>query len=979
MPDTVMSKSRWLTPISKVWYSQSQHFILDAVIVLLISAILGGGIMLQDRKNQHNNLQRQLGFEFGSLIEKIKKAVDIPSNLGSYVTMSDGITQSQLELFYKKTLLTEDPTWAPLALQVAPNGIVTFEAPWTGGPHIGHDLFADPKRKIEAKAAAEQLRSVIAGPLQLKQGGTAIIVRHPILYDVNTASPEVWGLAIALLDWAPIAKKISEIEKSTKTEIEVYIENISGSLMAYPEISKDISVPFDATTIPLELGNFYYSFNFRYSPSTIAVLLISVVSLSFFLLAAVYRSRESRQKEILAHNTSQSWLKVLESSPSATNLLNSSFIIQNTSEGWTRLTGYSRDETIGNDILSFIVEEEQDLARAKREAALTNIKKGRDEATETYTLRTKSGTKLQVSIVANAVEGAEGQAYSYVSAVSDVTDLARQKTLAETLLNRSAAMIISQSSEWKILTCSDAWINQLGYTREETVGHDLLEFMEPEDAVISKEFRENLKSHGVENRIVRNSVRFRSKTGELRYVELQSVVEGAGSDWINIITMTDVTPLMGAKEKLQKLVNEDELTGLYSRRGMKEKCNDGLRKKDTGVYILDLDHFKSVNDSYGHEAGDELLIELGQTIKRLTETGGCAARLGGEEFAIIRSWQGWEEAKEFGEALRLALEQTVILYNGRHISRTASIGIAMLPVSAPLSEAMHLADHFAREGKKRGRNIVSAGEDKELRALQLRGTFITAEEVQLALEAGEFYYAVQPIWNVRDQRIEGFEALIRWQRADGTVLSPLQFVNLFDHVTRAPNFAALNNAMRKDVLAKLSDFPEAYVSFNYTPDQLSYIGASEALIGVYEAAKDSTSRIIMIELSEISLSERYDLEVLQTELKVLSENGFIIALDDFGVESSNLNRLQQLPIDVVKLDKNLIDNLTTSKKVSAIVLGISKVVESLNMKVIAEGVETNQQAQTLMHCDAVVQQGYVHAKPMRPEEVAGQLSMIGSV
>ena len=551
--------------------------------------------------------------------------------------------------------------------------------------------------------------------------------------------------------------------------------------------------------------------------------------------------------------------------------------------------------------------------------------------------------------------------------------------MAETLLNRNAAMIISQSSEWKILTCSDAWINQLGYTREETVGHDLLEFMEPEDAVISKEFRENLKSHGVENRIVRNSVRFRSKTGELRYVELQSVVEGAGSDWINIITMTDVTPLMEAKEKLQKLVNEDELTGLYSRRGLKERFNDGLRKKDTAVYIFDLDHFKSVNDSYGHEAGDELLMELGQTIKCLTETDGCAARLGGEEFAIIRPWQGWEEAKEFGEALRLALEQTVILYNGRHISRTASIGIAMLAVSAPLSEAMHLADHFAREAKTRGRNIVCAGEGHELRALKLRGTFITAEEVQLALEAGELYYAVQPIWNVRDQRIEGFEALIRWQRADGTVLSPLQFVNLFDEVTRKPTYAALNNAMRKDVLAKLSDFPEAYVSFNYTLDQLSYLGASEALIGLYEAAKDSTSRIIMIELSEMSLSERYNLEALHTELKVLSENGFIIALDDFGIESSNLNRLQQLPIDVVKLDKTLIDNLTTSRKVNALVHGIVKVVESLTMKLIAEGVETNQQVSELMKFGELSQQGFVHAKPMRPEEVMGQLSKIGSI
>ena len=978
MPFTNIRKSRWLVRIGQAWNLQSQSFILYALF-FSISAILSSVVVIQDKKIQFNNLQREIGYAFDILLDKINGAVNIPGNLGSFVSINGGITQSQLELFFETILLTEDPTWAPLALQVAPNGVVTFEAPWTGGPHIGHNLFADPNRKIEAIAAAQELTSVIAGPLQLMQGGTAIIVRHPILFDLDTASPEVWGLAIALIDWAPIAQTISEIEMNASIDIEVYIDNMSGPRMAYPEISDDISLPFETTSIPFGLGNLYYSFNLRYIPSNLAIGLILVILLSLFLLATVHRTRESRQKELLLFNSSLAWLKILETSPSAINLMNSSFIIQNTSEGWTRLTGFSRDETIGNDIVSFLVEEDQDLARASREAALTNIKSGNDEATETYTLCTKSGTKLQVTIVANLVEGGGEHATSYVSAVTDVTDLVRQKILAETLLNRNAAMIISQSSEWKVLTCSDAWINQLGYTREETVGHDLLEFMEPEDAVISKEFRETLKSHGVENRIVRNSVRFRSKTGELRYVELQSVLEGAGSDWINIITMTDVTPLMEAKEKLQKLVNEDELTGLYSRRGLKERFDDEFHNKDTGVYIFDLDHFKSVNDSYGHEAGDDLLRDIGQTIKRLTETGGCAARLGGEEFAIIRSWQGWEEAKEFGEALRLALEQTVIVYGGRHISRTASIGIAMLPVSAPLSEAMHLADHFAREAKKRGRNIVCAGEGHELRALELRGTFITAEEVQLALEAGEFYYEVQPIWNVRDQRIEGFEALIRWQRADGKVLSPLQFVNLFDHVTRAPTFAALNNSMRKDVLAKLSDFPEAYVSFNYTLDQLSYIGASEALIGVYEAAKDSTSRIIMIELSERSLSERYDLEVLQTELKVLSENGFIIALDDFGVESSNLNRLQELPIDVVKLDKTLIDNLTTSQKVNATVRGVVDIATNVNVNVISEGVETNQQVNELLECGSFSQQGFVHAKPMRPEEVMGKLFKIGSI
>jgi diguanylate cyclase (GGDEF)-like protein/PAS domain S-box-containing protein len=679
-----------------------------------------------------------------------------------------------------------------------------------------------------------------------------------------------------------------------------------------------------------------------------------------------------------ARAEAEAWLQVLERSPSATLLRDSSFIIRNASHGWTQLTGFSRDETVGRDFPSFLVEEEQDRHKVVRQESLKAIKTGRDEALNVWTLRTNSGAKLQVTIMGNAVAGPTAQEAMVVLSITDITEFAAQKVLADTLLNRNAVMVISQSDDWKIQTCSDAWTNQLGYTREETVGHDLNEFMELEDVMISNEFRETLKSQKASKNVIRNTLRFRTKAGELRQIELQSVVTELEGNFVNIVTLVDVTDMMRTQHQLQMLVQRDELTGLYSRRGLRERFSDGKRKKTVGVYILDLDHFKAVNDSYGHEAGDVLLSAMGQTMTRLTEKGGCAARLGGEEFAIMRPWQGWEEAKEFGEVLRLALEQTVVVNGSRPISRTASIGIAMLRASEVLSDAMRLADDFAREAKTRGRNMVCAGEEEELHALRLRGTFITAEEIQLALEAGEFYYAVQPFWDVEARRIEGFEALIRWQKADGTVLSPLQFVSMFDEVTREPAFAALNTAMRKDVLAKLSDFPEAYVSFNYTLERLAYVGASEELMDIYEVAKDYSDRVIMIELSEMALTQRGDYNVLRAELKALGENGFMIALDDFGVASSNLNRLQELPIHVVKLDKTLIDDFHTSERVRSIVSGIAMIVRSLNMKVIVEGVEITQQAQALMHHHIVTQQGYVHAKPMRPEEVMGQLSKIGA-
>ena len=827
----------------------------NTIAVSLLSVIFGVSIIFWDRENQLNDQRRDIGHKFDALLSKIDTAVSIAKSLGSYVTIHGEITQSQLDLFFKSLELTENQEWVPMAIQVAPNGIVTFEAPWTGGPHIGHDLFSDPQRKTEAIAAARMLTSVIAGPLQLMQGGTALIVRHPILTDLNTDTPEVWGLAITLIDWVPIAQRISEIEKSSGTEIEVYVETLSGTRMGYPEVSADATLPFDSTSTPFGLGTFHYSFNPRYSPSGFAILIILVISGTFFLLVAVYRSRE-RAQDLRSHEADYKKSEsLLAAGTSAYTVVDENFKHVIVSEAALKLCGFS-----GAEAPPYITT--WNLTEDERQAQLQKIR---------------------------ALEIGEILRFSQVD-----------------------------------------------------------EMQTPD---------------GREIRIRRSSRWFTNPLGEGRLL------------WTSL---DDVTELMNTQRQLQMLVDHDELTGLYSRRGLKERFSDGKRKKTAGVYIFDLDQFKSVNDSYGYKVGDMLLSAMGQTMTRLTETGGCAASLGGQEFAIVRPWQGWDEAKEFGEVLRLALEQTVVSDETRPISRTASIGIAMLDTSEALSEAMHLADHLAREAKVRGRNMVCAGEEEELRALELRGTFITAEEVQLALEAGEFYYTVQPIWNVGDRRIEGFEALIRWQKADGTVLSPLQFVNVFGEVTREPAFAALNTAMRKDVLAKLSDFPEAYVSFNYTLEQLGYVGASEALMGVYEVAKDSANRVIMIELSEKALSQRGDLDVLRAELKTLGENGFVIALDDFGVESSNINRLQELPIQVVKLDKTLIDDLTTSEKVRSIVCGIALTIKNLNMQVIVEGVETTQQAQILMDQNLYVHQGYLHAKPMRPEEVVGQLSKIGA-
>lgn len=562
---------------------------------------------------------------------------------------------------------------------------------------------------------------------------------------------------------------------------------------------------------------------------------------------------------------------------------------------------------------------------------------------------------------------------------TDVTELHKQKKqleeqmkFVELLLNRNPAIVMSQTRNWAIQTCSDAWTQQFGYSREETVGRDLTDFMPTEDAKVSKTFRESdlLGSSGPP--IVKNVLTLLTKQGERRSVELQSIIENEDGDWRNIIAMTDISPIVRARDELQRLVENDELTGLKSRRGLRRRFTDGERKTDYGFFLIDLDYFKSVNDGYGHEAGDRLLQAVADSLVDITETVGCPFRLGGEEFAVVRPWDGWAEAALFAEELRRKLEQASVLFQGKLIQRTASIGYIEVKENDELSTAMHLADLAQREAKSSGRNKSLPADAEMLRSLERRGAFIGIDHIQAALDAGEFYYDVQPIVHAGNDRIAGFEALIRWQKPNGDIVMPDMFIEPLHEVVRQPFFGKLKNELRVDVVKSLAQFKGRYVGFNFVLEEIAHPGAAEKIYKAFCGTIEESNIRILIEISERAFHSRVDSEMLIGELEKLRDMGFLIALDDFGVESSNIQRLQQFPIDVVKLDRSLIRELVDNERQRTTVFSIARMIENLGLTCIVEGVETEQQAQMLQEMGLVVHQGFFHARPMSPEAIVAR-------
>lgn len=421
--------------------------------------------------------------------------------------------------------------------------------------------------------------------------------------------------------------------------------------------------------------------------------------------------------------------------------------------------------------------------------------------------------------------------------------------------------------------------------------------------------------------------------------------------------------------ELKKISFRDPLTNLYNRRFFMTQDSAQSQAKEWGVYLIDIDEFKSLNDSYGHSAGDQLLIAIAKTLKGSIKRGELLARLGGEEFGVIRPWQGWQDARTFAEDLRKAVQNTQVVIHDRPVNCTISVGFSKREPGDSFNRAVYFADLACRQAKLMGKNSVKPADGDLFRSLEEEGVFIKRDELEAALENDELYYAAQSIVSHPNSTVEGFEALIRWEKSDGTIVLPHQFINLLYTVVRQPKYRDRMIELRREFVDSLKDFPEAYLSFNYRVEELAYPGAAEQIHDIMSQIKDSPERSIIIEINERAMAnERLQVKVVTQELTRLRQLGYQVALDDFGSESSNLNRLQDLPIDIAKIDKRLALSLENSTRDRITVKTIADLMKSLGIKPVVEGVENKSIADILLEMGITSQQGYFHSFPTRPQE-----------
>ncbi|MFZ5428488.1 MAG: putative bifunctional diguanylate cyclase/phosphodiesterase [Thermodesulfobacteriota bacterium] len=477
----------------------------------------------------------------------------------------------------------------------------------------------------------------------------------------------------------------------------------------------------------------------------------------------------------------------------------------------------------------------------------------------------------------------------------------------------------------------------------------------------------------------------RRKSGEAypEWLSIRAVRDGAGRLSRYVSVFSDLTDLKRHKDILLHEAYHDPLTGLPNRHLFLDRLNVVLRQsrsegRPVGVICLDLDRFKTVNDSLGHVAGDIVLSEVGHRLSVLLRRADTLSRFGGDAFyMLLADLRDPEDAAHVAGRILTSLARPMEV-RGHDLHVGASVGITIAPADgddpARLMQNAEMAMYRAKEAGRN--NFTFFTEDLGNRVL---GALRMENDLRKALSRREFVLHYQPRVDVFTGAVTGMEALARWVLPDGSIVPPSEFIPVAEETGLIVQLGewVLEEACRQTRLWTQEGLGGLKVSVNLSPVQLEQPGLAAKIGTVLERTGLAPGQL-EVEVTESLFLKGF--ETARASLSSLAETGVAVALDDFGTGYSSLAYLKRLPISTLKIDKSFVDGLPDDKDDAAIVTSIVSIAANLKLDVVAEGVETLEQLEFLRGLDCCGGfQGYLFARPLPPMEFAALLTRGGMV
>jgi diguanylate cyclase (GGDEF)-like protein/PAS domain S-box-containing protein len=507
----------------------------------------------------------------------------------------------------------------------------------------------------------------------------------------------------------------------------------------------------------------------------------------------------------------------------------------------------------------------------------------------------------------------------------------------------------------------------LGREPASLVGRRLTELAHPDTAIETQRVIERLA--GDPGRVDTFPLRLRAEDGEYR--DLEAVADNRIADpSINgvLINLRDVSERVELERRLRHQAFHDALTGLANRVLFEDRLNHALvrggrRSSSVAVLFVDLDDFKTVNDSLGHAAGDELLRVIAHRLTEALRAQDTAARLGGDEFAVLLEDLGSEaEALEVAERMREALAPPATIA-GHRLSVLASIGLAYTEPSVTAEEVLRNADLAMYAAKERGKAQVAAFDsvmlDRVIERLEVTG------QLERAVEEQEFALVYQPLVDLQSGALAGVEALLRWDHPTRGRLAPDRFIDLAESsgaivpIGRWVLMTACEQLRQwkttHDAASGLTMSVNVSTRQLADPDFPGHVRAALDAAGI--AAEDLT-----LEITEHLLLE--DSEQIHGQLRTLKQIGVKLAVDDFGTGYSALSYMQTFPIDTLKIDRSFVSGIDSDPERAGLVRGIIEMGHSLRLDIVTEGIEEVAEADLLRELRSDLGQGFLFSRPI---------------
>jgi diguanylate cyclase (GGDEF)-like protein/PAS domain S-box-containing protein len=611
-------------------------------------------------------------------------------------------------------------------------------------------------------------------------------------------------------------------------------------------------------------------------------------------------------------------------------------------------------------VVPYGVEEIVDRARTSGEAIVRHERLDADTTTSVVALH--RGDEATSSIMVAHKIGAQLSS-ACCQVLDEVNRLLGQVELridaerySQTAFGDSPIGIVMTDDRWRIVTCNRAFASFLGYdTPGDLVG------LGPNDLLDTDARAPQGGTHDIP---------LRRKDGQRVWATSHSTgIQTAVSDtpmWL--VHIEDITERRRAEQLLRFQATHDELTGLANRRRLHDVCEQLLDGGDsTAVILLDLDRFKLINDSLGHDRGDELLVVIADRLRLAIRPGDTVARLGGDEFAVVLAGPtDVYEAGRIADRLLRLLGEPVQL-GSQTVYPSASLGVAVADGAATVSDLMRRADIAMYRAKAGGRGRHEAF-DEDLRS-EVQVRMETEAGLRRALRNHELVVHYQPEVSLRTGEILGAEALVRWQHPERGLLFPGDFIEVAEETGLVVDLGThvLFEACRSAVTWPGDDL---VVRVNFAAAQLQ----RPETVGLVSHALEQTGlppHRLCVEITESAMMG--DLEKAEMILGRLKELGVHVAVDDFGTGFSSLAYLKRFPVDALKIDREFVMVLGDRDEDNAFVRSIVSLADALGLSVVAEGVETRDQADMLMRLGCQRAQGFYFAKPGPVEDLLDRL------